>query len=120
MIEEITIKFGMKLKLIKASWKSQHYNLYGKKLHLPLLRKKPDGMKDKEWNLLDRHVPGVIRLTLSRSVIHNFMKEKTIVDLMKTFSSMYKKPSANNKVHLMKKLFNLKDGGSYSCGTASK
>ena len=120
MIEEITIKFDMKLKLIKASWKSQLYNLYGKKLHLPLLGKKPDGMKDEEWNLLDRHVPGVIRLTLSRSVIHNFMKEKTIVDLMKTFSSMYKKPSANNKVHLMKKLFNLKDGGSYSCGTASK
>ena len=36
------------------------------------------------------------------------MKEKTTTDLMKTFSSMYEKPSANNKVHLMKKLFNLK------------
>ena len=28
--------------------------------------------------------------------------------LMTTFSSMYEKPSANNKKHLMKKLFNLK------------
>ena len=28
--------------------------------------------------------------------------------LMTTLSSMYEKPSANNKVHLMKKLFNLK------------
>ena len=36
------------------------------------------------------------------------MKEKTIVDLMKAFSSMCEKPSANNKVYLMKKLFNLK------------
>jgi hypothetical protein len=27
---------------------------------------------------------------------------------MATLSSMYEKPSANNKVHLMKKLFNLK------------
>ena len=36
------------------------------------------------------------------------MKEKTSVDLMKALSSMYEKPLANNKVHLMKKLFNLK------------
>ena len=28
--------------------------LYWKKLHLPLLEKKPDTMKDEEWNLLDR------------------------------------------------------------------
>ena len=51
---------------------------------------------------------GVIRLTLTRSVAHNVMKEKTTVDLMKALSRMYEKPSANNKVHLMKKLFNLK------------
>ena len=36
------------------------------------------------------------------------MKEKTITDLMKALSGMYEKPSANNKVHLMNKLFNLK------------
>ena len=35
--------------------------LYGKKLHLPLLGKKPNTMKDKEWNLLDRQVLRVIR-----------------------------------------------------------
>ena len=51
---------------------------------------------------------GVIRLTLSRSVAHNVIKEKTTADLMKALSGMYEKPSANNKVHLMKKLFNLK------------
>jgi len=36
------------------------------------------------------------------------VKEKTIVDMMKDLFGMYEKPLANNKVHLMKKLFNLK------------
>ena len=36
------------------------------------------------------------------------MKEKITVDLIKALSSMYEKPLANNKVYLMKKLFNLK------------
>ena len=82
--------------------------LYGRKLHLPLLGTKPEAMKDEEWALLDRQVLGVIRLTLSRFVAHNVVKEKAIADLMKALSGMYEKPSANNKVHLMKKLFNLK------------
>ena len=82
--------------------------LYGRKLHLPLLGTKPEAMKAEEWALLDRQVLGVIRLTLSRSVAHNVVKVKTTTNLMKALSSMYEKPSANNKVHLMKKLFNLK------------
>ena len=65
-------------------------------------------MKAEEWALLDRRVLGVIKLTLSRFVAHNVVKEKTTTDLMKVFSDMYEKPSTNNKVHLMKKLFNLK------------
>ena len=75
---------------------------------MPLLGTKPESMKAEEWVLLDRQVLGVIRLTLSRSMAHNVVKEKTTVDLMKAFSGMYEKSSANNKVHLMKKLFNLK------------
>ena len=82
--------------------------LYRRKLHLLLLGTKPEAMKADEWAFLDRQVLGVIRLTLSRSVAHNVVKEKTTVDLMKTLSGMYEKPSVNNKVHLMKKLFNLK------------
>ena len=65
-------------------------------------------MKAEEWALLDRQVLRVIRLTLSRSIAYNIVKEKTTADLMKALSSMYEKPLANNKVHLMKKLFNLK------------
>ena len=82
--------------------------LYGRQLHLPLLGTKPEAMKAEEWALLDRQVLGVIRLTLSRSVAHNVVKKKAITDLMKALSGMYEKPSTNNKVHLMKKLFNLK------------
>ena len=92
-----------------AYWRMQIEDyLYGKKLHLPLLGKKPETMKDEDWNLLDRQVLGVIRSTLSRSVAHNVVKEKTTVDLMKALTSMYEKPLANNQVYLMKKLFNLK------------
>ena len=79
--------------------------LYERKLHLPLLGTKPE---TEEWALLDRQVLGVIRLTLSRSVAHNIVKEKTTADPMKVLSGIYEKSSANNKVHLMKKLFNLK------------
>ncbi|RVW17179.1 Retrovirus-related Pol polyprotein from transposon TNT 1-94 [Vitis vinifera] len=92
-----------------AYWRMQIEDyLYGRKLHLPLLGTKPESMKAEEWALLDRQVLGVIRLTLSKSVAHNVVKEKTTTDLMKALSGMYEKPSANNKVHLMKKLFNLK------------
>ena len=92
-----------------AYWRMQIEDyLYGRKLHLPLLGTKPESMKVEEWALLDKQVLGVIRLTLFRSVAHNVVKEKTTTNLMKALSRMYKKSSANNKVHLMKKLFNLK------------
>ena len=77
-------------------------------MHLSLLGTKPKAMKVEEWALLDKQVLGVIRLILSRSVAHNVVKEKTTADLMKALFDMYEKPSTNNKVHLMKKLFNLK------------
>ena len=50
-------------------------------------------MTDRYWDLSDK---------LSRSVALNVVKEKTTTDLMKALSSMYEKPSANNKVHLIK------------------
>ena len=38
-----------------AYWRMQIEDyLNGKKLHLPLLGKKPETMKDEDWNLLDR------------------------------------------------------------------
>ncbi|KAE8693764.1 putative galacturonosyltransferase-like 4 [Hibiscus syriacus] len=51
---------------------------------------------------------GVIRLTLSRNVAFNIAKEKTTAGLIAALSNMYEKPSASNKVHLMRRLFNLR------------
>ena len=90
-------------------WKIQIEDyLYKKKLNLPLLRSKPKNMEKEEWLFLDRQVLGIIRLSLSRRVAHNITKEKSTTRLMEAISWMYEKPSASNKVHLMKKLFNLK------------
>ena len=50
---------------------------------------KPEAMKAEEWALLDKQVLGVIKLTLSRSIAHNVVKEKTTADLMKALSGMY-------------------------------
>jgi hypothetical protein len=92
-----------------AYWKIQIKDiLYGKELHQPFLGEQPDDMDDSEWSLLDRKALAVVRLSLSKLVAHNVVKEKTITGLMAALSSMYEKPLANNKVHLMKKLFNLK------------
>ena len=63
--------------------------LYGKKLHLLLLGSKLETMKAEELAILDRQVLGVTKLTLSRSVAHNVVKEKTTTDLMKALSGMY-------------------------------
>jgi hypothetical protein len=92
-----------------AYWKMQIEDiLYGKDLHQPLLGEQPDDMYDSEWALLDRKALAVIRLSLSKSVAHKVIKEKTTAGLIAALPSMYEKLSANNKVHLMKKLFNLK------------
>ena len=77
-----------------AYWRMQIEDyLYGRILRLPLLDTKPETMKAEEWALLNRQVLGVIRLTLSRSVAHNVVKETTTADLMKALSGMYEKPS---------------------------
>jgi gag-polypeptide of LTR copia-type len=92
-------------------WKMQVEDyLYQKDLYLPLDGKtsKPDDMSDKNWDILDRKALGVIRLSLSRSVAFNISKEKTTQDVMKALTRMYEKPSASNKVFLMKRLFNMK------------
>lgn len=52
--------------------------------------------------LLDRHVLGVVRLTLSKNVGHNVAVEKITQNLMKVLSDMYEKSFAYNKVHPVK------------------
>ena len=82
--------------------------LYQKDLYLPIDGKKPDEIKQADWDVLDRKALGTVRLSLAPSVASNIAKEKTTTDLFKALEKMYEKPSAVNKVYLMKKLFNLK------------
>lgn len=81
-------------------------SLYQMKIHQPLEGTKPTDMKAEDWALLDRRALGVIRLTLSRNVAFNIAKETTTKGLMDVLANMYEKPSASNKVHLMRQLFN--------------
>ena len=98
-------------------WKMQMEDyFYQKDLYLPLggKTKIPTGMTDEEWNLLDRKALGTIRLCLAASVAFNISKETTTEGLIKALEKLYEKPSASNKVFLMKQLFNMKmsEGGS--------
>jgi hypothetical protein len=98
-------------------WKMQMEDyLYQKDLFLPLsgVAKKLVAMKDEEWEILDRKALGTIRLSLAASVAFNISKEKTTKDLMDALAKLYEKPSASNKVFLMKRLSNMKmsEGGS--------
>jgi len=73
-------------------------------------------MIDTVWDILNRKALGTIRLCLAASIAFNISKEKTVEGLMSTLAKLYEKPSASNKVLLMKHLFNMKmlEGGSVS------
>jgi hypothetical protein len=62
----------------------------------------------------DRKTLGTIWFCVVALVDFNISKEKTTEDLMKKLDRLYEKPSASNKVFLMKQLFNMKmsEGGS--------
>ena len=89
-------------------WKMQIEDyLYQKNLHEPLTGVKPESMTEEKWKLKDRQPLGLIQLTLSRNVEFSIVKEMTTSGLLKALSNMYEKPSAMNKVYLMRRLFNL-------------
>ena len=81
--------------------------LYQKDLHEPLTGVKTEFMTEEKWKLKDRQALGLIPLTLSRNVAFNIVKEKTTSGRLKALSNMYEKPSAMNKVYLMRRLFDL-------------
>jgi hypothetical protein len=92
-------------------WKIQMEDyLYHKDLFLPLggIAKKPVATKDEEWDILDRKALGTIWLSLAMSVAFNISKEKITKGLMDALAKLYEKPSASNKVFIMKRLFNMK------------
>ncbi|KAJ0813209.1 putative RNA-directed DNA polymerase [Helianthus annuus] len=68
----------------------------------------PDDMYDEDWKLLDRQALGVVRLSLAKSVAYNIVNETTTYGVLKALSNMYEKPSASNKVFLIRQLVNTK------------
>ncbi|KAJ0714724.1 putative RNA-directed DNA polymerase [Helianthus annuus] len=96
-------------------WKMQIEDLLCQKdLELALNENKPTDMKDEDWHSLDRKALAVIRFTLAKNVAFNIVKETTSFGLMKALSNMYEKPSASNKVFLIRQLVNtkMKEGAS--------
>ena len=92
-------------------WKMQMEDyLYQKDMYLPLSRKtkKPMAMADAEWEILDRKALRTVRLCLAALIAFNISKETTTKGLIKALEKLYEKPSASNKVFLMKRLFNMK------------
>ncbi|GKB16537.1 retrovirus-related pol polyprotein from transposon TNT 1-94 [Tanacetum coccineum] len=71
-------------------------------------------MKAENWTLLDRQALGAVRLSLEKNVAYNVVNEKTTYGLFKALSNMYEKPSASNKVFLIRQLVNtkMKEGSS--------
>ncbi|VFQ77145.1 unnamed protein product [Cuscuta campestris] len=71
-------------------------------------------MSDADWAILDRKALGVVRLSLAKSVAFNIVNETTTHGLMKALSNMYEKPSALNKVFLIRQLVNtrMREGAS--------
>ncbi|KAK3011783.1 hypothetical protein RJ639_012566 [Escallonia herrerae] len=77
-------------------------------MYLLLVGGKPEAMNASEWVILDRKALATERLSLTPRVAFNISKEKTTAAVMKALEKLYEKPSASNKVFLMKKLFNMR------------
>ena len=73
-----------------------------------VLGDKPEKMEkaaEDAWNSKDKKAKAVITLSLTKSVAFNIMNETTARGMMEALSNMYEKPSAANKVFLMRELF---------------
>ncbi|KAL2230598.1 UNVERIFIED_CONTAM: Retrovirus-related Pol polyprotein from transposon TNT 1-94 [Sesamum indicum] len=80
--------------------------LYGRDLYEPLAEKS-EKTSDEEWKVLDQKAMSAIILSLSRNVAYHVKGGKSTKEVLQTHANMYEKPSAMNKVMLMKKLFRL-------------
>ena len=87
-------------------WKMQIEDLLVQKDLDLVLGDKPKKMSDAEWAGLDRKAMSIIRLSLTKNVAFNILKENTTKGIMEALSNMYEKPSAANKVFLIRELVN--------------
>ncbi|VFQ60179.1 unnamed protein product [Cuscuta campestris] len=95
-------------------WRMQIEDLLVQKDLDVVLGDKPEKMSDADWAGLDRKAMSVIRLSLTKNVAFNILKEKIAKGIMDALSNMYEKPSAANKIFLIRELVNtrMKEGTS--------
>jgi len=96
-------------------WKMQiEALLVQKDLDIVLSGVKPEKVEPADWESKDRKARAVITLALSKTVAFNIMKETTASGMMLALSNMYEKPSAANKVFLIRELVNtrMREGSS--------
>ncbi|VFQ79644.1 unnamed protein product [Cuscuta campestris] len=95
-------------------WRMQIEDLLVQKDLDVVLGDKPEKMSDADWASLDRKAMSVIRLSLTKNVAFNILKQTTAKGIMEAMSNIYEKPSAANKVFLIKELVNtrMKNGTS--------
>ncbi|VFQ61084.1 unnamed protein product [Cuscuta campestris] len=95
-------------------WKMQIEDLLVQKDLDVVLGDKPEKMSDADWAGFGRKAMSVICLSLPKNVAFNILKEKTAKGIMDVLSNMYEKPSAPNKVFLIRELVNtrMKEGTS--------
>ena len=87
-------------------WKMQIEDLLDQKDLDVALGDNPEKISDVEWAGLDRKAMSVIRLSLSKNVAFNILKEKKTKGIMEALSNMYEKSYAANKVFLIRELVN--------------
>ncbi|KAL4554254.1 hypothetical protein LXL04_039612 [Taraxacum kok-saghyz] len=95
-------------------WKMQIEDLLVQKDLDAVLGEKPEKMTQTEWETLDKKAKTFIRLALSKDVAFNILKETSAKGIMEALSNMYEKPSAANKVFLIRELVNtrMREGNS--------
>ncbi|KAD3069146.1 hypothetical protein E3N88_37026 [Mikania micrantha] len=92
-------------------WKMQMDALLCQKDLDMVLNEKPEKMEkaaEALWDAKDKKAKGIITLSLTRNIAFNIMSETTARGMMVALSNMYEKPSAANKVFLMRELFTMR------------
>lgn len=77
-------------------------------LWVALSRSKPSGMKQVDWDLIDRKTKGLVTLSLADSILLNIQVEKTTTSLWKKLGDIYQGKCLVNRLFLRKKLYSLK------------
>ncbi|KAM0040396.1 putative RNA-directed DNA polymerase [Helianthus debilis subsp. tardiflorus] len=88
-------------------WKMQIEALLCQKdLDVVLEDERPEKMPQADWDRMDKKARAVITFSLSENVAFNIQKETSARGMMVALSNMYEKPSAANKVYLIRELVN--------------